>query len=142
MEELVIIYTDGACVPNPGKGGWGITMQYKDVIKEFSGHDPLTTNNRMEMQAAIEALSRLKRPCNVKLYSDSKYLIDGFTQWFPNWKKTNRKDYLNKDLWFQLEIAAAPHTIEWAWVKGHSGNPGNERANTLAESAARNCNQI
>lgn len=137
MDELVIIYTDGSCVPNPGKGGWGATLQYKHIIKEFSGFDPETTNNRMEMQAAIEALSKLTRPCKVKLYSDSKYLIDGFTQWLPNWKKTKRKDYLNKDLWHRLEIVAAPHTIEWEWVKGHSGNLGNERVNTLAESAAR-----
>ena len=109
MEELVIIYTDGACVPNPGKGGWGITMQYRDVIKEFSGTEPQTTNNRMEMQAAIEALTRLKRPCKVRIYSDSKYLVDGFTQWFPNWKKKDeteitieqKQDYLFK---FPLEL--------------------------------------
>ena len=137
MEELVIIYTDGACVPNPGKGGWGITMQYRDVIKEFSGTEPQTTNNRMEMQAAIEALSRLKRPCNVKIYSDSRYLIDGFTQWLPNWKKKGRTDYLNRDLWLQLENVAFTHNIQWEWVKAHVGIPGNERANDLAEAAAR-----
>jgi ribonuclease HI len=137
MEELVIIYTDGACVPNPGKGGWGATMQYRDVIKEFSGTEPQTTNNRMEMQAAIEALSRLKRPCKVRIYSDSKYLVDGFTQWFPNWKKKGRTDYLNRDLWLKLETVAAAHTIDWQWVKAHAGNPGNERANDLAEAAAR-----
>ena len=137
MDDIVIIYTDGACVPNPGKGGWGATMQYKDTIKEFSGTDDLTTNNRMEMQAAIEALSRLTRPCKVKIYSDSKYLVDGFTKWFPNWKKQRKTGYLNQDLWLKLDIVAAPHNIEWQWVKGHSGNPGNERANDLAESAAR-----
>ena len=137
MDELVIIYTDGACVPNPGKGGWGATMQYKGVIKEFSGTDSQTTNNRMEMQAAIEALSRLKRPCNVKIYSDSKYLVDGFTQWLPNWKKKGRTDYLNRDLWLQLENVAFTHNIQWEWVKAHAGIPGNERANDLAEAAAR-----
>ena len=137
MEELVIIYTDGACVPNPGKGGWGITMQYRDVIKEFSGTEPQTTNNRMEMQAAIEALTRLKRPCKVRIYSDSKYLVDGFTQWFTNWKKKGRTDYLNRDLWLKLETVAAAHDIDWQWVKAHAGNPGNERANDLAEAAAR-----
>jgi ribonuclease HI len=138
MEELVIIYTDGACVPNPGKGGWGATMQYRDVIKEFSGSEPQTTNNRMEMQAAIEALTRLKRPCKVRIYSDSKYLVDGFTQWFPNWKKNKKTGYLNQDLWLKLETVAAAHDIDWQWVKAHAGNPGNERANDLAEAAARN----
>ena len=140
---MIRIYTDGAALGNPGPGGFGTILEFNGNRKELSQGFRLTTNNRMELLAVIEGLRALKMTgIPVTIYSDSKYLIDGFTQWFPNWKRTNRKDYMNKDLWFQLDNAAAPHTIEWEWVKGHSGNPGNDRANFLAETAARNCSQI
>lgn len=133
--EPVIIHTDGACTPNPGKGGWGVVLQYKTTIKELSGSEDATTNNRMELRAAINALNALTKPCSVVLYSDSRYVIDGFTSWLPNWKKKGKTNYLNEDLWYELDQAAARHSISWNWVKAHSGNPGNERADMLATTA-------
>jgi ribonuclease HI len=136
----VEIFTDGACSGNPGPGGWGVILRARGVEKELSGGEPLTTNNRMELRAAIAALEALKRPCRVKLYTDSQYLRDGITQWLPGWKargwRTSGKTPVkNVDLWQRLEAAAAPHEIEWHWVRGHAGHPENERADALARAA-------
>ncbi len=137
MTEPVIIYTDGACRGNPGKGGWGVILRYKGTIKELHGGEHDTTNNRMELMAAISALEALKKPCVVKLHIDSKYVLDGITKWLPNWKKSGwktaaKKPVKNEDLWRRLDSAIQLHTIDWRWVKGHSGNQGNERADALA----------
>lgn len=137
MTEPVIIYTDGACRGNPGKGGWGAILRYKGTIKELHGGERDTTNNRMELMAAISALEALKKPCVVHLYTDSKYVLDGITKWLPNWKKAGwktaaKKPVKNEDLWQRLDLVIQTHTIDWRWVKGHSGNQGNERADALA----------
>ncbi len=137
MTEPVIIYTDGACRGNPGVGGWGCILNYKDKVKELYGGDKDTTNNRMELMAAIQALEALKKPCTVQLNSDSTYLLKGITEWMPNWKKrgwktANRHPVKNVDLWQRLDAAIAQHVIEWQWIKGHSGDAGNDRADTLA----------
>ena len=137
MTEPVIIYTDGACRGNPGKGGWGAILRYKGTIKELHGGERDTTNNRMELMAAIAALEALNKPCVVQLHIDSKYVLDGITKWLPNWKKAGwktaaKKPVKNEDLWRRLDTAIQPHTIDWRWVKGHSGNQGNERADALA----------
>ncbi len=137
MSEPVIIYTDGACRGNPGKGGWGVILRYKGVVKELHGGEQETTNNRMELMAAIQALEILKKPCAVQLHIDSKYVLDGITKWLPNWKQRGWKTATkapvkNEDLWQRLDAAIQPHTIDWRWVKGHSGNIGNERADALA----------
>lgn len=137
MKE-VTLYTDGACSGNPGKGGWGAILIYKDYKKEMSGGDKETTNNKMELTAAIEGLKALKEPCRVKLYSDSKYLIDGITKdWARSWrakgwKKSDGKPALNVDLWEQILELDEYHEIEYIWVKGHAGNPNNERCDRLA----------
>ncbi len=135
------IYSDGACKGNPGPGGWGAVIQYGKHEKEISGGDVNTTNNRMEMQAAINALNMLIEPCKVTLFTDSKYVIDGITKWVEGWKRNgwvnaSKKPVRNSDLWHELIAAAKDHDIEWTWVKGHDGNPGNERADTLASDAA------
>ncbi len=140
MTESVIIYTDGACKGNPGPGGWGVLLRYKGAAKELSGGEALTTNNRMELMAAIAALESLNRPCRVELISDSKYVLQGITEWLPNWKKRGWKTAAktavkNEDLWRRLDTAMSGHQIEWKWVKGHSGNQGNERADALANVA-------
>ena len=137
MKE-VTLYTDGACSGNPGPGGWGAILIYKDIRKEMSGGDKETTNNKMELTAAIEGLSALKEPCRVKLYSDSKYLIDGITKdWArgwraKGWKKSDGKPALNVDLWEKILELDEYHEIEYIWVKGHAGNPNNERCDKLA----------
>lgn len=133
----VTIYTDGACSGNPGPGGWGAVLQYGDAKKEINGGTSETTNNRMEMMAAIMALESLKRPMAVDLYTDSTYVRSGITEWLPGWKRRNwrtaaKKPVKNVDLWQRLDSAAAAHQIAWHWVKGHAGNPGNERADELA----------
>lgn len=133
----VIIYTDGACSGNPGPGGWGAWMRYADKQRDLCGGEAATTNNRMEMRAAIEALDALKRSCAVDLYTDSTYLRQGVTQWMANWKRKNwrtaaGKPVKNQDLWQALDVAAAKHEVTWHWVKGHSGDVGNERADELA----------
>lgn len=135
----VEIYTDGACSGNPGPGGWGVLMIYGDKEKELYGGETETTNNRMELMAAIMALEALKRPCAVKLTTDSVYVKDGITKWMANWKKNgwrtaNKKPVKNAELWQRLEGALTPHSVEWAWVKGHAGHPGNERADELART--------
>lgn len=137
MIEPVIIYTDGACRGNPGRGGWGVILSYKATVKELYGGDKDTTNNRMELMAAIQALEALTKPCSVQLYSDSSYVLKGITEWMPNWKKRGwktaaRHPVKNVDLWQRLDTAIAKHNIEWKWVKGHSGDKGNDRADALA----------
>ena len=138
--STVTIYTDGACRGNPGPGGWGVLMMTRGKEKTLSGAEPETTNNRMEIQAAIEALSALKRGSKVVLYTDSRYVKDGINEWLPNWKKrgwrtSSRKPVKNEDLWRKLDRVVAQHEIDWRWVRGHSGVPGNERADELANEA-------
>ena len=135
----VRIYTDGACKGNPGPGGWGAVLLSGDSERELCGGEPLTTNNRMELLAVIEALAALKRPCQVTLYLDSEYVRKGITEWIVGWKARGwrtaaRQPVKNVDLWQRLDalVAGAGHAIDWRWVKGHSGDPGNERADRLA----------
>ena len=135
--KQVIIYTDGACRGNPGPGGWGALIRFDSVEKEIFGGQANTTNNQMELSAAIEGLSILTEPCNVELFTDSKYVMDGITQWIQNWKKNNwrtaaKKDVKNKELWQKLDQLISQHQVQWHWVKGHSGDAGNEAADLLA----------
>ncbi len=137
----VEIFTDGACKGNPGPGGWGAVIRSGQHEKEISGGEPATTNNRMELLAAIRALEALKRPCEVALYTDSIYVRDGITKWIHGWRKNgwktaDRKPVKNAELWQELLDAAAPHKVDWRWVKGHAGHPENERADKLACDAA------
>lgn len=137
--KQITIYTDGACSGNPGPGGWGAVLIYAGNEKDMCGGEPATTNNRMEMMAAIMALESLKEKCEVALYTDSKYVMDGLTQWMPNWKKrgwktADNKPVKNVDLWQRLDAAASAHHVKWTWVKGHAGHPLNERADALARS--------
>ncbi|MDF7775023.1 ribonuclease HI [Sphingomonas sp. AOB5] len=143
MTELqhVEIATDGACKGNPGKGGWGVLLRMGGVEKELSGGEAHTTNNRMELMAAIQGLKALKRPCRVTLSTDSRYVMDGLTKWIHGWlkngwKTSDKKPVKNADLWIELLEAAKPHRVEWKWVKGHAGHPDNERADQLASDAA------
>ena len=135
--KQVDIFTDGACRGNPGPGGWGAILRYGDKEKELFGGEPHTTNNRMELMAAIQALEALKDPCEVNLTTDSQYVRKGITEWLANWKKRNwqtaaKKPVVNKDLWQRLEAAAGRHRVKWHWVRGHSGHSENERADRLA----------
>jgi len=137
MAESVTIHTDGACSGNPGPGGWGAVLQYNGHVRELKGGEALTTNNRMELTAAIEALSSLKRACTVELHTDSKYVKDGLTGWIHGWKKNGwrtaaKKPVKNAELWQALDAAVAQHKINWHWVKGHAGDEMNERADQLA----------
>ena len=137
QNDVVVIYTDGACRGNPGPGGWGVVLNYKGRSKELYGGEPMTTNNRMELMAAIQALEALNRPCNVHLYSDSSYVLKGISEWLPNWKQrnwqtANKTPVKNDDLWQRLDAAAAAHRVQWLWIKGHAGDIGNERADALA----------
>lgn len=139
-KQHVEIFTDGACKGNPGPGGWGAVMRYNGVEKTLSGAERLTTNNRMELMAAIMALEALRRPCKVELTTDSQYLRKGITEWLANWKRrgwrtADKSPVKNVDLWQRLEAAAAPHQISWHWVKGHAGHPENELADELANAA-------
>jgi ribonuclease HI len=136
----VEIYTDGACRGNPGPGGWGAILRSGDRVKEIKGAEPVTTNNRMELTAAIQALATLNRACNVVLYTDSQYVRKGILEWLPQWKlrdwrTADKKPVKNVDLWQALEREIERHKIEWHWVKGHAGVPGNERADRLANEA-------
>ncbi|GGD42495.1 ribonuclease HI [Croceicoccus pelagius] len=135
------IYTDGACKGNPGPGGWGALLRMGQTEREISGREKHTTNNRMELMAVIEALRALKRPCEIDLFTDSKYVIDGITNWVHSWirrgwKTAAKKPVINDDLWRDLLEASAPHTIRWHWVKGHAGHPENERVDALASEQA------
>ncbi|MBY9064991.1 ribonuclease HI [Sphingomonas yunnanensis] len=143
MTELTLVemFTDGACKGNPGPGGWGVVIRSGAHEKELSGGDAVTTNNRMELTAAIEGLNALTRPCRVKLMTDSRYVMDGLTKWIHGWRKNgwktaDKKPVKNAELWQALLAAAEPHRVEWEWVKGHAGHPGNERADRLASDAA------
>jgi ribonuclease HI len=137
MSEGVTIHTDGACSGNPGPGGWGAVLQWNGTIKELKGGALLTTNNQMELTAAIEALNALKRPMEVELHTDSTYVKDGLTKWIAGWKRNGwrtsaKKPVKNVELWQALDLAVARHTIAWRWVKGHAGDEMNERADELA----------
>ena len=141
-DEVVEIHTDGACSGNPGPGGWGAVLRWRGQRRELSGFAPATTNNRMELEAAIAALETLKRPMTVELWTDSNYLRQGITEWLPAWKArgwrtADKKPVKNQDLWQRLEKALDNHRIVWRWVKGHSGNPDNDRADQLARQAIR-----
>lgn len=143
---MVEIYTDGACRGNPGQGGWGALLLYQEERRELYGAEDHTTNNRMELMAAINGLAALKRRCELTLYTDSQYVRKGILEWMPNWKKrnwktANKKPVKNIDLWQQLDEEVQKHDIEWVWVKGHAGNPGNERADALANLAIDEMNK-
>lgn len=147
MSKPVIIYTDGGCIGNPGPGGWAAVLRYGDEIKELSGRFRQTTNNRMELYAAIHALEALTRPCPVELYTDSTYLRDGITKWVRGWQRNGwrtaaKQPVKNQDLWQRLLAAVARHGpvggVNWCWTRGHAGDPANERADELANDAARN----
>ena len=135
MQQKLIIYTDGACKGNPGIGGWGAILFYAGKIKEIKGYAPQTTNNRMELTAVIEAFTILTRPCQVIIYTDSQYVQRGMSEWLEGWQKKNWKNVKNPDLWQELVAVAAAHSVEWRWVRGHSGDVNNERADQLANLA-------
>ncbi len=137
MAESVVVYTDGACKGNPGPGGWGVVLRYRGVLKTLHGGEHDTTNNRMELMAAIQGLKALNRDCTVELYTDSQYVRKGITEWMKNWKKNGwktsaRKPVKNDDLWRTLDAEVGRHKINWHWVKGHAGIPDNELADELA----------
>ena len=139
--KKIKIYTDGACLGNPGPGGWGALLRYGTTERELSGGEPETTNNRMEMMAIIQALETLKTGCEIELYTDSQYVLKGFTEWLEgwkvrNWKTADKKPVKNVDLWQRLDEAAIRHKIHWHWVKGHNGHEENERVDELARLAA------
>ena len=145
-KNMVHIFTDGGCRGNPGIGGWGALLRYGNSEKELLGSENNTTNNRMELMAAIQALEALKRPCTIDLTTDSQYVRRGISEWMDDWKKRDwktaaKKPVKNKDLWQRLDAAAAKHQIEWHWVKGHSGHEGNERADDLANRAMDQANK-
>ena len=142
MSKQVIIYTDGACLGNPGPGGWAAVLQYGDSLREIFGGEADTTNNRMELMAAIRALEELKSPQRVTLYTDSQYVQKGMTAWLADWKAKNwqtkaKTPVLNKDLWLRLDAAAAKHDMDWRWVKGHAGDAMNTRCDALAQQQAQ-----
>ena len=139
-DDVVDLFTDGSCRGNPGPGGWGVLMRWRGVEKELAGGDPETTNNRMELMAAIQGLQALKRGVRARLHTDSTYVCDGITEWIHGWKRNGWKTASNKpvknvDLWQRLDDALAGHEVEWIWVKGHAGHPENERADALARGA-------
>jgi ribonuclease HI len=142
----VEIFTDGACSGNPGPGGWAAILRFRGIEKELCGGEPQTTNNRMELTAAIRGLEALTRPCAVRLYTDSQYLRDGITRWIGAWKArgwrtADKKPVKNVDLWQRLEAAMAPHRVAWVWVRGHAGHPENARADALARAAIAGARQ-
>ncbi len=137
MSTLVEIFSDGACKGNPGPGGWGVVLRVGSHVKELYGGEPATTNNRMELTAVIQGLSALTRPCQIRVCTDSQYVLKGISQWIVDWKRrgwrtADKKPVKNIDLWQQLDALVAKHEIEWVWVKGHAGHPENERADELA----------
>jgi len=137
MSDQVELYTDGACKGNPGVGGWGALLVFQGVEKELWGGEAVTTNNRMELMGAIRGLAELKRPCNVRLVTDSQYVMKGIQEWMPNWKKRGwktaaKEPVKNADLWQQLDEQVNRHNVTWQWGRGHIGHPGNERADQLA----------
>lgn len=140
---ILEIYTDGACSGNPGAGGWGVILRYGTVEKELSGAEKETTNNRMELTAVIEALKALHRDCEIVIHTDSRYVMDGVTNWMPNWKKNNwrtsnkKSAVKNVDLWQELDTLLTKHQVRWIWVKGHNGHPENERVDKLARDAIK-----
>ena len=141
--NLVEIFSDGACSGNPGPGGYGTLLRWGTKTKELSGYDPETTNNRMELLAAIVGLEALKRPCRVRLTTDSQYVYKGITEWIDGWikkgwKNSKKEPVANRDLWERLQAACAPHQVEWQWVRGHNGHPENERCDELARAAISN----
>jgi ribonuclease HI len=141
-EDVVEMFPDGACLGNPGPGGWGVVLRWRGVERTLSGAEPRTTNNRMELTAAIEGLMALKRAAAVEIFTDSNYVRDGITRWIVTWKRNgwrtaDRKPVKNVDLWQRLDAAIQRHRIVWHWVRGHSGHPENERADALAREAAR-----
>jgi ribonuclease HI len=145
-DQMVEIFTDGACSGNPGPGGYGAILRYGKVVKEISGCHRRTTNNRMELTAVIESLRQIKRPCRIRIVTDSNYVVKGMTQWIHGWVKKNwinsqKKPVLNKDLWQTLLKLSQPHQIEWRWVRGHRGHKENERCDELARKAIRKCAQ-
>lgn len=137
--DVVTVYTDGGCDPNPGRGGWGVVLVYKGKAKEISGHEDITTNNRMELTAAVKALEALRRPCRVALHTDSQYLQKGITNWMKKWKRngwrTRSGAVKNQDLWQRLDALTETHDVEWHWVRGHAGDSLNERCDALAREA-------
>jgi ribonuclease HI len=140
MTAALMIHTDGACRGNPGPGGWGVLLNWNGTAKELSGSEPDTTNNRMELTAVIMALAALKRPTQATVQTDSQYVIKGITEWLPAWKArgwrtADRKPVKNQDLWEKLDQLVGQHSLTWQWVKGHSGDPGNERVDELANLA-------
>ena len=141
--KRVEIFTDGACSGNPGAGGWGVILRYGEIEKELSGGEENTTNNRMELTAVIEALKALKKECDITIYTDSRYVMDGVQEWMPNWKlngwkTTNKKSPVkNVELWQILDSLLSKHKIKWVWVKGHNGHPENERVDKLARDEAK-----
>ena len=140
--QVVEIWTDGACKGNPGPGGWGALLRQGRHEKELFGGEPQTTNNRMELQGVIEALKALKRPCHVVVHTDSQYVQKGMGEWLPNWKRrgwrtADKKPVRNADLWQELDALVAQHEVQWQWVRGHAGDPGNERADQLANQGVR-----
>ena len=144
MTPKVVIYTDGACSGNPGPGGWGAILTSGKHEREICGGEPNTTNNRMEMMAAIQALEALTKPCQVELWTDSQYLRQGITEWLAGWKArgwrtASKAPVKNEDLWKRLDLARTHHTVSWHWVKGHAGHPMNERADALARQGLEEC---
>lgn len=140
IQTLVEIFSDGACSGNPGPGGWGTILRSGGQVRELSGYAPQTTNNRMEMLGAIAGLEALKRPCRVRLTTDSQYLVKGMTEWIygwqkKGWKNSKKEDVLNRDLWERLLELSRKHQVEWTWVRGHAGHPENERCDELARAA-------
>ena len=141
------IYTDGSCLGNPGPGGWAALLRYKSTEKMFSGGQLNTTNNQMELQAVISGLKALTKPCEIDLYTDSKYVLDGYTKWMPGWKrrawkKSDKKPVMNKELWMELDKYGQQHLIQWHWVKGHSGHDENERVDQLARTEAEKIKEL
>jgi ribonuclease HI len=145
-ENIVKIFVDGACSGNPGPGGYGAILKYGQKIKEISGCEVRTTNNRMEMMAVIEAFRQLKRPCKIEVVTDSNYVVKGMTKWMPGWIKRNwlnsqKKPVLNRDMWEELLKLSRPHQIQWHWIKGHNGHLENERCDQLAREAMKKCQE-